>query len=367
MSSPDLSGHRPQLDSLRTFAVAGVMLAHFAPGSVGAWANTGAAGVRLFFVLSGFLITGILLRARDRLGQTTSTAGNELRAFFLRRSLRIFPLYYAVIAIACLFAISDVRSHAGWLLTYTYNFRVWLTGVWNPLTAHFWTLAAEEQFYLLWPWLILFVPARWLPWVIGSFVPSALLFRCASDAGWLGPRLGQYVLLPSNWDLLAAGGMLAWWGHAEMLDRPVIRRWLAVAGWVGLAGLLWHNHIWRLAPHPPWPLWWENTTDALLFGVIVLACARGVGGSAGRVLSLPVLTYLGRISYGIYVYHNFMHDLGPRLSHRLFGIRYFSTEWGHVAWLSACTLACAIASYHLFEQPILRWRDRLPSPAKPTP
>src|SRR6478735_4517700 len=129
----------PQLDGLRAIAVGCVMAFHFIPG-VEQIAPLGSIGVRLFFVLSGFLITRILLASRE---QDLATA---TKSFYIRRSLRIFPVFYLVLAITWAMNIGPVRSTIGWHVTYLTNAYLFDRGSWHGSISHLWSLAVEEQF-----------------------------------------------------------------------------------------------------------------------------------------------------------------------------------------------------------------------------
>src|SRR4051812_26234940 len=157
---PDLSGHVPALDGIRGLAILLILAYHFTLGMTGRGiavrliaklTSTGWCGVDLFFVLSGFLITGILWNAKE--------SPHRFRNYYVRRALRIFPLYYAAIAIvfaALPFIATRVGGFEGihgtgaWLGLYGTNILVALRGQWFPL-SHFWSLAVEEHFYLFWP------------------------------------------------------------------------------------------------------------------------------------------------------------------------------------------------------------------------
>jgi len=149
----------PALDGLRGLAILGVFANHFGtfPGSQAC----GWLGICLFFVLSGFLITGILLGQREAIALSGSTLWQSLAKFWVRRALRIFPLYYLALALILYFDVPTARDDAWWLVTYTHNFQVSLEG-WTGIYGHFWTLCVEEQFYLIWPIAALAMPLRWM-------------------------------------------------------------------------------------------------------------------------------------------------------------------------------------------------------------
>ena len=206
MTSKKIAAHMPQLDGLRACAVMAVMAYHFLP----AWnLNLGAIlGVKLFFVLSGFLITGILLRSREAAENAGQSAGTTLRQFYIRRILRIFPLYYFVIGIALVLNLEPVREILPWLLTYTLNIHMANQGWFVDKFAHFWSLAIEEQFYLVWPWLILFAPKKLLLPVTIAFILTAPLYRAYEMLiGMHG--LASFIFTPSCLDSLCMGALVA--------------------------------------------------------------------------------------------------------------------------------------------------------------
>src|SRR5262249_15573796 len=160
----------PQLDGLRAFAVGAVLIHHFfKPARIGG-VDFALLGVWLFFVLSGFLITGILLRLRDQVDHSGYPSGFALRQFYIRRFLRIFPLYYSVLFMAATIDLGDVRDTILWHLAYISNYLFATRQDWGSITAHFWSLSVEEQFYILWPVLILFAPRRLLLKLIISVI-----------------------------------------------------------------------------------------------------------------------------------------------------------------------------------------------------
>jgi peptidoglycan/LPS O-acetylase OafA/YrhL len=160
----------PELDSLRAFAVLAVVWSHSSNINIGI---SGFQGVLLFFVISGFLITGILLNARA----AEASPWSVLYAFYARRFLRIFPIYYAVLFVALAVGFPSVRDAIGWHLAYLSNWYFAYQGF--DKVSHLWSLAVEEQFYLVWPWLVLLVPSAALPWIIGATILVGPISRLA--------------------------------------------------------------------------------------------------------------------------------------------------------------------------------------------
>src|SRR4029453_10258316 len=311
--------YMPQLDSLRAVAVGLVLLYHFwrpARQSV----HFGGIGVRVFFVLSGFLITAILLQSRTLLDRGETEARVAMRHFYIRRFLRIFPLYYFALAVACLGGVYDAWAGIAWHVSYLSNVYFFLEnatqpGRWGGPVAHFWSLAVEEQFYLVWPWIILFAPRRWLPAIVLGAIAFAPLFRLV-----VTPATGNDItpILPfGSLDPLGAGGYLAMTLDPSFKSHPHVRPIGASALWIGVPLFAAHQAV---ADTGWWLLFRIVSFD--LAGALSAAwlgawAARGIGGLAGRVLELGPLRYLGTISYGIYVYHLMLPDLLPRVAGRL--------------------------------------------------
>jgi peptidoglycan/LPS O-acetylase OafA/YrhL len=345
-------GHMPQLDGLRALAVFAVLLAHTMP-----WLHErfdlGAAGVRLFYVLSGFLITGILLRARAQAAAAGAGRGRVLRAFYARRFLRIFPPYYAALFAAAALALPGVRETFAWHVSYLSNIYAYLHGYYYPHLAHLWSLSVEEQFYLLWPAVVLFAPARALPALVVATVcvgpASRLLFapfaaephRAAAIATSCLDTLGLGALLALAWESGAA---------APALRRKLGRAALAAGAGLYLAvlasGLLkWGWHF-RFAS--------KDVAYGLLFFWLVDRAATGLGGPGGWLLEARPVAYVGRISYGVYLFHEFLPPLLRRLDPWLPSALRLPTEHGPARFLyvAAATLSVAALSWHLFEKPL---------------
>src|ERR1700751_1592145 len=204
-SGNNIDERNGQLDSLRALSVTGVLIDHFWPTRILDFVDLGHIGVCLFFVLSGYLITGILLRFRSSIEGGRSDVATALRRFYIRRFLRIFPPYYALLTLMVVTKFPDVRNTLWWHAGYASNFLFALQGSWTPwVTSHFWSLSVEEQFYLVWPFLILLIPRSRLVAVVIAIIVSSPLFRLiALLAGTNDVTL--YVATPASLDALGPG------------------------------------------------------------------------------------------------------------------------------------------------------------------
>jgi peptidoglycan/LPS O-acetylase OafA/YrhL len=356
----------PQLDALRAFAVLGVMYQHFAHGQ--RWLGyvpSARLGVQLFFVLSGFLITGILLIARNRVICGESRLF-ELRQFYTRRFLRIFPLYYAVVLAGAFLGVPGFRQPLLWHLTYSTNIANAITGQWFGASAHFWTLSVEEQFYLVWPWLILLSPQRWLvPAVLGVAIVGPF-FRCVfAIFDW--SHMAVYTLTPSSLDAFGLGGLLAIARERQQargsndMRRRLTRTGLlmgtpAVA--LTFSPLAWPGHYFWLFTIG------ANLASALLFTWLIDRAADGFTGVIGRLLTWRPLLYTGKISYGLYLFHFIVVFV---ILHRIMDsslVRPMKPiilrNAVAIFALAALTFIAASASWFFYERPLLRLKRFFP-------
>jgi len=344
-----------QLDGLRALAVLFVCWHHWTPRRYHLGFNWGGAGVDLFFVLSGFLITGILLGCRAHLEAGRQSVAFTARRFYARRFLRIFPLYYAVLALASVALTLDPALLLS-LWTYTFN----LVGAWRgalsgSLVSHFWSLAVEEQFYLVWPWVILLAPRRaLLPLVAGTILIGPLSRWILFERG--APFDAMRMVTTSCLDLLAGGALVALLaeraGPARLLASPTGR----ALGIVGALLFAWGTAIQvRIGPEDSVSAWqvFLVYTRWPFYAWLVLAAAKGMGGIAGRLLTLRPLLFVGRVSYGVYVFHAF-----ALLLDRV-GLAALPPLARCAVYLPF-TLAVAWLSWTFFEAPINALKDRFP-------
>jgi len=168
-----------QLDSLRAIAVILVIISHWIPATnVINRIPNGAIGVDIFFVLSGFLISKILFDQRNNAELLNIPKFTLVKNFYVRRTLRIFPIYYLTIFVLLLFSKStgtNIQSAFAYFLTYTSNFYFFKIQTWDGMVSHLWSLAVEEQFYLIWPWIILFSNKKYFLHIITIFILIGVL------------------------------------------------------------------------------------------------------------------------------------------------------------------------------------------------
>ena len=309
------------------------------------------------FVLSGFLITGILLRARrDSPGESARTT--ILKSFYARRFLRIFPLYYLVVLSVTFLGIFATRETFWYNITYTSNIYFFLTNNWFSTVAHFWSLSVEEQFYLMWPWIVLCAPTRPLMPFVWGFVVVGVAAKVVL-AG-LMPSNNFIAALPFGaWDALGGGALLAILGPGS----PSWKTFTCVCLLIGLP--VWVS-LWLLPSVGRWGAVFTQVRGTAM----VLVCVSAVGYvsvakpvGVGRILRWPLLVGLGVISYGLYILHPFVPIMWGVLVKAL-GLPSLSLPLRLVCWM-ALLLAMATLSWFLYEKPINRLKAKFPYRVRP--
>jgi peptidoglycan/LPS O-acetylase OafA/YrhL len=352
-------GYMPQLDSLRFFAVLGVMITHNGQPQQFPWIfgtlPWGSLGVRLFFVLSGFLITGILLDCRDLADATSHNPLFLIRQFYIRRFLRIFPIYYFVLAVVFAVNLSPAREIWIWLVTYTSNIYISLYGRWIGNLGHFWTLAVEEQFYIFWPWLVLFAPKKWLIPILSFALVLAPLYRFLAvtifPADFATGEWTKATFTFSCLDSLAAGALVAVISQSTARKQIISKFFSNLLLPVGAISFILVSILYHYKTYPIAFYVFGDFFSTMVFCWLVSSASRGFNGIVGWLLEFNLLIYFGKITYGIYIYHNFVPALlSPIL--KQFGTEYSKRSLLHFILSVVVTLLIASLSWHLIEQPI---------------
>lgn len=339
--------YMPRLDGLRAIAVAGVLIEHWIPVSRIRELSTGGAGVTLFFVLSGYLITRILMGYRE---QSVATAAGH---FYWRRFLRLSPPFYAAIAAGLVFNVLLMREY--WLINALYltNFQMGLTGQWTGGADHFWSLCVEEQFYLIWFFVVVALPARYLTRAIVISLAITLAFRAAVYFLRLPPL--TTVLLPGNLGSLVIGALLAQsrvTPNLQWLSRAALKRGPLIVTALAVVALSLSLRYFRL----PSALFYPFIVSAFAACLVAVASSEQKDRWFGW-LEWPPLVHIGRISYGIFVYHLFI----PRIVAKIPSMEWMADlSWRSFACALVITFAISQISWIYFEKPILRFKDRLP-------
>lgn len=349
-----------QLDGLRTLAVGCVMWFHIFPTGQHFWGiSFGDMGVQLFFVLSGFLITGILLDARSQ-ADAIGDQWHMMSHFYARRALRLLPLLYAVIAILVLLDARPISDTWPWHVFYLTNVYQWLYG-WAGWGSHLWSLSVEEQFYLCWPLLVLFVPRRAICPTILSLIFLAPLFRYLT---WEAGSLGDPNRLPFGvLDSLGLGAFMAYViRYSDTFAPSKVASALLIVGVCGICGIRYLGVGLAL----------NQTLLSCVFAWLVWKGSLGFKGAIGRFLVWSPIQYIGKISYGVYVIQGFAGFFwlwwlyqAPVPGYRIFarlniseGV-YTNQVVTHLA--SICiTFGLAALSWHFLEVPMNGLRKYFP-------
>ncbi|WP_443970808.1 acyltransferase family protein [Sphingobium sp. CR28] len=347
MSSVDVKpGMRmPHLDALRAFACLLVVFEHYSGLSDQIPIGSGMLGVGLFYVLSGFLITSNLLRDTE----AGMTRGNLLKKFYIRRFFRLFPAYYAILIVLIVLGIGPIRDAWLYYFTYTANFQMAAGGARNV----FWSLCVEEQFYTFWPLILLCGNKKSWLWLALSLIVISLMYKFGSVAIGSRPR---FLLLPHQLSLLGAGCVLAVISFRG--GRPFDFGWYSsrlkslnlIVGLVGFSGALL---LWVIVGQKS--IYRDLFNDFLVLPLMIWFIMNAAIGFKSEVLKRifgnSALQYLGQISYGIYMVHNWI----PKISDRYLGIDGILK----LIFCVAATLLICSLSWKFFERPLLLFGHRL--------
>jgi peptidoglycan/LPS O-acetylase OafA/YrhL len=349
-------GRVKELDGLRAIAIIAVVAWHYlgigdGPAST-PWRVfiVGRSGVDLFFVLSGYLITSILL--------ANSGSGHYFKTFYGRRSLRILPIYFLMVTVYL--AGQNIHGDAARYLfsgsVPWWSYVIGLQNIWMAAEQTYgaywfagtWSLAIEEQFYLFFPLIVYWVPRRVLPWLLVALLVLCPIGRIMAYS--LGDRFGYYVLMPLRADIMAIGSLIAWLEFSEAITASV-RRVFRTAFWAAV--VFFPVFAWGIDNSDRTSATWGHSYLVVLYGSIVFMVLDHRGAPQLAILRGRGAAFIASISYALYLVH------GNVLALFFTAVKADRTilTWQGCA-LTAAALAASMAlcavSYWLVEAPLIR-------------
>lgn len=308
--------YMPQLDSLRSFAMFGVMITHFLSPEdpIRLQIPWGWLGVRLFFVLSGFLVTGVLIASRQKIEQQQASPWKILQNFFIRRCFRLFPLYYLYLAFAFIIH-PDIRGNILAFILYAQNILFAFQPETFGLLSHLWTLAIEAQFYLILPWLVICLPKKMLIPLLVAMTLFSPMLRLVLHVYGLTPHQAN-MMVPTHFDTLCLGGLLSALIAAGQSGQVLARKLCSIGLWLGapmLMAFMFGRLVWGDAAIF---VTLDETGAGLFFTWLIGRASVGFNGLAGAILNQNWLVYGGKISYAVYLFH---FEIPPFFQNQLLG------------------------------------------------
>ncbi|MGL5888505.1 MAG: acyltransferase family protein [Bacteroidia bacterium] len=362
----------PTLDVLRFIAVFAVVLTHGFDATIGNYgqpnyllSDSGELtifgyyvnrffanlniGVDLFFIISGFLITYLLIKEKDKTGKI------DVVKFYLRRSLRIWPLYFLVLFVFIPLVIKlteqPAYDHYLWHASFLTNYRIISTNNFEFPFSHLWSISVEEHFYLFWPLLLFVIPIRRLPILFSAVIFASILFRIYVLFFSEHTHINFFMNTLSRMDELSIGGLIAWLHFNKKIEFRVhsaIRIMVYMLMIFALAVQSRYEYFDTLSPV-------FRKYLGLLFMIFLFMDFMFNPKLQKRFSKQSILHYFGKISFGIYLFHNLlivpiaMHIM-PQISNH--------NRWEFALIYIASTFAIAALSYEFIEKRILRFKDR---------
>lgn len=348
-----------QLDGLRGLAMLAICWDHWWPYRDSRWVPYEVC-LYFFLVMTGYLITGSLLRQREKQDALGGPwRAKALREYHVLRGLRILAPYYAALGIAFVLGSKDVWVAPLAYVLHLSNIHMATLPDWPKETSHFWSLAMQQQFYLIWPFVVWFLPRRVVPWVIVALCLAGPVFRYQHEVFGLWLARPE-VLTTQCLDYFGWGALLAWAHFRGLsLESPGLR----LVSWTGFAGYL----VLYACDSAAWPthgLWVFQISclSVALCGFVAAACV-GVRGPCGNFLEWSALRAVGTVSYGIYLFHN----IAPLVVEKSCGFLWddpFRNLLGELlkgVGIVLTTTALTLASWFWIEKPLQGIREKIRS------
>ena len=359
-ATDSLKRYFTQLDGLRCMAIISVLLSHWVRCAVIDAIPFGEMGVNLFFVLSGFLITRILFIEKDKNGGF----GKYAKKFYFRRTLRIFPIYYILMIALYVIKFPLIRENIAYLLTYTFNSKCLASPM--GYIAYLWSLSVEEQFYIVFPFIIFFTKRTKI--FIWGLILFGVGFRLVLFI--FSPGYSLYFLSPSCVDAFGIGALLAYYFlyEEDKLKAILNMKYLFLIVLIAFVSnfIYLDIHKYRFGTSVP-----ERFLFSLCCFWFIGKAIYGYGGVVKKILENKIIVFLGKISYGLYLYHGHVFQLltlyiDPYIiTHFHANPKYFPNAAymeNNVFLISlelfAGTLIISVISWYLIETPIVNLKKR---------
>lgn len=339
------------LDGIRFYSILGVMLAHWIHSNI---TYTFAMGVIVFFVLSGYLITRILLVTKEKYPNEVPL--RLFKTFYARRSLRIFPIYFLTIIAFYLINIPDIKANIVWLLTFTVNIKYFLDDSFYGGIGHLWSLSVEEQFYIFYPFLIFGIKRKYILPSLIFMVAVGLMSRMILFLNGSG-LVSQATFTLSALDSLAIGGILA---YLELYYKRFLlnilcqhkRLWLAVLSLFLLCYVFFAYGLQKLNPiFSGYNLVFGRFLISLLTFYVIGNAILELNQKVKPYFENKYVVYLGKISYGMYFYHLFVQRVVDYfLNHN----QYLTIKNQYLLFVIYFSITAIVSSlsWHILEAPI---------------
>lgn len=356
MNPNSILNYNKQIDGLRCIAVMGVLLFHFVHfDNIYISRLPFGQGVNLFFVISGYLITKILLISKEKIREHETSYKQVIKSFYFRRSIRIFPIYYITILFLIIINFQNVKDVIVWLVTYTTNF--YISDNLNPYIGsfnHLWSLAVEEQFYLIWPFLILFLPQKHIEKFIILIIVSSLIFKITYFLNF-GNSTAINALTISCADSLGFGALIAYWG---LYRKELIKKINNIKYSVLLSFIPFFYFIVYPRDYNFIVIIGNNFLFSIFaFFIVIRASEMKFSNITKYLLENKLSIHIGKISYGIYLYHFFMPDFYNQMIDWFPQYFYIDSPF-RILFLIIFSIIFAEISWLIIEKPIMNLKSK---------
>ncbi|WP_421944541.1 acyltransferase family protein [Pedobacter sp.] len=359
--------YNPQLDGLRFCAVLFVLCYHWLAKVFTGEASYFFLGfINFFFVLSSYLITKILIISKSKANELGISGFKTILFFLFRRSIRIFPAYYSYLIILLLIPTlgDEINRNSEMYFAYLSNYQIYYEQVWPISTAHLWTLAVEEQYYIIWPLIIIFLPEKYIFKALIGIVILGVLLRIFF---YIPPiKIPQDILTQFCIDSFAIGGLLAYKYSKSEYEMHWFSKYFNY--------LLYPSIIIAIISAFVRSYYFSFVINSFVFSIIsyklIDIAIFGYKGYLGKFLQSKIVLYLGKISYGIYLYHLIIPIIFWQVFNKIYNrlyvlyptyfienkngislfIKIISSEVSCFIIYSVITIVVATLSWHLVEK-----------------